>query len=313
MDIMPWNYGQFVRLLIVNRASTCIQGSNDGNTCGIMESGRMMGVYPDLLQASADCCIRHRNKLRIMVALRAYFDESGTHWGGPLACDVFSLCGYLAQESLWDGNTEDGFPARWNNIMHGRPFHATEMESNPQGPEVKLALANLVNNCGVIGVAGGLSIPDYKRLLRPYVKRTDGTDSPYLFLFADVICETVKRSEMFVGESPDEPIAFVFASHPLWSAQALEFYNTVKDDEKTPVEVRRRMGAVAFEDIDAFVPLQAADHLAFETYHSMNDPPGTNRPAMNRLMAWEQNYGRFYNEQGILSYIKHCKEEGIFQ
>ena len=46
-------------------------------------------------------------RARIIVALRAYFDESGTHWGGPMACDTFVLCGYLGQESLLDDKTPD--------------------------------------------------------------------------------------------------------------------------------------------------------------------------------------------------------------
>jgi len=71
--------------------------------------------------------------VRLIVALRAYLDESGTHWSGPQACDVFVLCGYIAPESLWDDKTERGFLSNWNSIMHDKPFHATEMESNPQG------------------------------------------------------------------------------------------------------------------------------------------------------------------------------------
>jgi hypothetical protein len=51
-------------------------------------------------------------------------------------------------------------------------------------------------------------------------------------------------------------------------------------DEETPDDVRRRMGAVALEDMEKFVPLQAADHLAFESYHYRNDPRGTLRPAI---------------------------------
>jgi hypothetical protein len=247
------------------------------------------------------------------VALRAYFDESGTHWGGPDACDTFVLCGYIAPESTWDDKTASSFTSKWNGVMHGKPFHAREMESNPQGADVKLELANLVNRCGVIGIGGGLSIPQYNRLLLPHVKQTHGSDNPYLFLFADVICEAIKRSEIFVGDDPDEPIAFVFAAHKKWSVEARRFYEQVKHDEGTPIELRRRMGAVAFEEMDQLIPLQAADHLAFESYHYMNDPPGTSRPAMNRLMDWPQNYGRFYNENGILDYIKHCRQEGIFQ
>jgi hypothetical protein len=117
---------------------------------------------------------------------------------------------------------------------------------------------------------------------------------------------------MFVGENKDEPIGFVFASHENWSTEAHQFYDHVKNDAETPAEVKAKMGTVAFEDINSFVPLQAADHLAFETYHYRNDPPGSFRPAMNRLMDWPQNHGKHYDERSLLQYIELCQKEGLF-
>jgi hypothetical protein len=248
------------------------------------------------------------------VTLRAHFDESGTHWGGPMASDVFVLCGYLATESLWDDKTPTSFWARWTDVMHGKPFHATVMESNPQGPKVKLALANLVRKSGLIGVGGGIHIPSYKRLLLPYIQKLNQENNPYLFLFADVIAQAAKSAEMFIGENQNEPIGFVFAKHEKWSLEAHRFYQELEQGRETPEDVRRRLGPIAFEDIEEFIPLQASDHLAFETYHYMNDPPGTSRPAMNILMDWDrqQNHGTYYDEKGILSYIEEMKKEGIF-
>jgi hypothetical protein len=228
--------------------------------------------------------------------------------------DVFVLAGYLGTESLWDDKTPNSFHAKWTDVMHGKPFHATEMESNPQGPAVKLALANLVKNSGVIGVGGGIHIPSYNKLLLPLIQKLNQVNNPYLFLFADVIAQAVKSAEIFVGEDPKERIGFVFAKHEKWSPEALEFYQKLEQDPETPDDVRRRMGAVAFDPMEEFVPLQAADHLAFETYHYMNDPPGTLRPAMNILMDEErmQNNGSFYDENGIVKYIEKMKQEGIF-
>ncbi|HET9184020.1 MAG TPA: hypothetical protein VFP59_17970 [Candidatus Angelobacter sp.] len=251
-------------------------------------------------------------KSRVIVSLRAYFDESGTHWSGPNACDVFVLCGYLGTESLWDDRTPTSFWSKWTDVMHGKPFHATEMESNPQGPIVKPMLANVVRKSGVIGIGGGIHIPSYNRLLLPHIQKQKGVDNPYLFLFADVICEAVRSSAMFIGEDQSEPIGFVFASHKKWSIEAHEMYDKLKQDPETPDDVRCRMGPVAFDDMEKFIPLQASDHLAFETYHLMNDPPGTSRPTMNILTNWQQNNGRFYNEHGIQRYIAKMQEAGLF-
>jgi len=249
---------------------------------------------------------------RVIVALRAYFDESGTHWGGPQASDVFVLCGYLAPTELWDNKTDSGFKARWDGVMHGKPFHATEMETNPQGPTVKVELANLVRKSGIIGIRGGISIPAFKRLVVPHIKQRKEKEDPYLFLFADVICEAVRRADMFLNENKEERIGFVFADHKRWSLIAHEMYDHVKADDETPIEVSGKMGAVAFDCIDEFVPLQAADHLAFESFHYMTDPQGTPaRPAMNLLIDWPQVFGTFYGEKALTLYVEKCKAEGI--
>ena len=159
---------------------------------------------------------------------------------------------------------------------------------------------------------GGIHIPSYNRHLLPLIKKRKEKNNPYFFLFADVIAEAVKNSQMFVGENPKERIGFVFASTKMWSDEAKKFYDILKDDPETPEDVRCRMGAVAFDDIEQFIPLQAADHLAFESYHRMNDPPGTHRPAMNVLMDWDQNHGSYYDEPSILRYIDRMKKEGLF-
>ncbi len=195
--------------------------------------------------------------------------------------------------------------------MHGKPFHATEMESNPQGPDIKVLLANVVNKSGVIGVRGGVSIPDFKRTLGPLIGKKKGRADPYFFLFADVILEAIMRSAMFLGENQDEPIGFVFSDHVRWSVEALQLYHRLRGDNDTPQEVRERMGVPAFEDINRFIPLQAADHLAFESFHHMTDPIGTSRPAMNIFLNWPQNYGRFYREHELLQYRELAQEKGI--
>lgn len=243
------------------------------------------------------------------MTLRAYFDESGTHWGGPMASDVFVLCGYLATESLWDDKSTQSFESRWDAVMHGKPFHAKEMESNPQAGTVKPMLADIVIGAGVIGVGGGVHIPTFKRLVDEYIPKNDTLRDPYLFLFSDVILETIEKSLMFIGEDHNEPIGFVFADVRLWAEIALDLYHKMK----TQIEWqnRARLGSIAFDDMERFVPLQAADHIAFETYHYMNDPPGTAvRPTMNKFLSWPQNHGRYWKEMLLRQLFEECKKDG---
>jgi hypothetical protein len=215
----------------------------------------------------------------------------------------------MAPELLWDDKTDGGFHGRWHKIMHGKPFHATEMEDNPQGSRVKEMLARVVAKSCVVGIRGGVSIPDFERVVAPLVASAKGKADPYFLVFADVILEAIKRSELFLGENQQEPIAFVFADHARWSVEALQLYNRLKLDDGTPPNVRTRMGAIAFESIDTFIPLQAADHLAFETFHQMTDPPGTLRQAMN-ILGERENYGNFYRERQLRQYATLAQQEG---
>jgi hypothetical protein len=194
--------------------------------------------------------------------------------------------------------------------MHGKPFHAGEMESNPQGLAVKLSLSNLLNQSGVIGIRGGLSLPAYRKILLPHILTNGGDDNPYRFLFCEVIAEAVKRSAIFLKEDQKEPIGFVFADIKKWRDDALKFYYYMRDDADTPKEVSSRMGPVAFECAKKFVPLQAADHLAFEMWHFVTDPPTTQRPATNVLMNWPQNHGMFYHENTLELYVERLQNEG---
>jgi hypothetical protein len=75
---------------------------------------------------------------------------------------------------------------------------------------------------------------------------------------------------------------------------------------------RVRLGSVAFEDKKKYIPLQAADNIAFETFHYMNDALPTLRPAMNRFLSWPQNHAKYYNEEGLQAFIDVCKKDGKF-
>lgn len=57
------------------------------------------------------------------MSLRAYFDESGTHWNGRNASTVFVLCGYVAPEEVWDQTFEE----KWTEMLR-KPNIFPELE-----------------------------------------------------------------------------------------------------------------------------------------------------------------------------------------
>ena len=163
---------------------------------------------------------------RMSVSLIAYFDESGTHSGGPSAAKNFVIAGYIAPESVW----RDVFTPQWTALLerfelpdNARYFHATELESRKypynrliatQRDDLKMSAVAIAINCGIIGVGGGITTEAYKRLLAPYIKQGKVHKDPYVFLFSDVLLESINVSHMFVGENPEEKIGFVFENHP---------------------------------------------------------------------------------------------------
>ena len=139
----------------------------------------------------------------------------------------------------------------------------------------------------------------------PSVARCFGTD-PYLFLFQHVIVEAIHAGDAFVGE-PVEPIGFVFDQHPRWSVVAHQMY--VKLQNENGWEHRDRLGPLAFADKRRFAPLQAADQLAFESYHYINDNAPVH-PEMARILSKPQPFARFFDERGLQLIIDECKGAG---
>jgi len=261
------------------------------------------------------------------VALKAYFDESGTHWGGPNAANVFVLCGYIAPADVWDG----GFEKKWSAMLE-KPaitpklefFHAEDVEGRGskrfrrlkqrERDDLKTTALNIVVNSGMLGVGVGVELDAFRRLVvnDPAVAAVVPAN-PYMFAFNAVLVETVLMADAFIGES-NESIGFVFEDHPQWSVHALSMYNDIKKDPEWPKERRRRLGTPAFDCKEKFKALQAADHLAYETWRYMENKRAkknaTLRPAMNRFLSWQQHHGRYFDEHGILEFLRILREDG---
>jgi hypothetical protein len=260
---------------------------------------------------------------RVTVALKAYFDESGTHWGGPNAAKVFVLCGYIATEDVWDKQ----FEGKWHDMLQ-KPeitpklsfFHAEDVEgrgskrfrkiTQRERDHLKTSAFNIVVNSGMLGVGVAVELEPFSRLVvaDPKVCRAI-PGNPYMFAFNCVVIETLMLADAFIGESK-EKIAFIFENHPQWSIYAHQMYNDFKVSKKWPKEKRDRLGTPAFEDKKEFKPLQAADHLAYETYRYMKNRNAPLRPAMTRFLSWQQHHGRYFDERLLREFIEIQRKDG---
>jgi hypothetical protein len=248
--------------------------------------------------------------------LRAYFDESGTHWGGLEASKAFVLCGYVAPEQEWGAR----FSVNWAKILEKpcvdpplRYFHAADVEGRGKGgfrrlsqrerDTLKSDAVKAVVQSGLIGIAAGVIVDDFSKVIVGKAREVVG--DPYLLCFQSAVIEVCRRAPMFLGEDANEDIAYIFDQHPRWEKMVNDLWlKMVEQGLKT----RYRMGSLAFEDKKKFPPLQAADHLAYETYRYMTERPI--RPAMRRFLSWKQHYGRYFNEAACLELVEEMKRAG---
>ena len=242
--------------------------------------------------------------------LKAYFDESG--FDGP----VFTLCGFLAPQEEWSKTFEPEWSRLLNNPCKHEPdareelipeicrplsfLHAVDMENMGQGRFRRIGQKNrdylivdsvtVILDSGIVGVGTGVVIEAFNKL--PEAAK-DRLGSPYLMCMRYILAEVAKRAEMFIGHS-GEKIAYVFDNHPKWSIEAHVLYNSLQ----TQFEEEYRMGTVAFGKKEDFMPLQAADRLAYETYKHFADR-SVDRPQWIRLVKHPLICGKYCDENGL--------------
>jgi hypothetical protein len=255
--------------------------------------------------------------------LRAYFDESGLH-----STAVLALAGYVAPERDWRRFENKGrallrSPLRYENpkvnpqrvASIGRPLeflHATEMDGIGRGrfralgqrnrDYLRAASVNLILNSGAIGIASAIILPEYERL---GAREKEVIGDPYLLCFQHVITQVSKRASVFLGEDHSEGIAYIFEQQPVWQKLANEMWlKSVAHGYKK----KYRMGSITFGEKRDFLPLQAADRYAFETYQHFADP--TPREIWRKFMSGPQHRGQYFDRDGFSSLIEQLQIAG---
>lgn len=211
------------------------------------------------------------SKKKILAALAASTDGSGIH-------DTSRICavaGYVGTEEEWDL-----FESRWTGAIKEAGITAFRMPDfeNRRGEfagwsdtKRRLFLEKLIQiiNAGHIsGVGSALVMAEYKLLSKAEkIALTYGRPhDPYVLCFRHCIVEAAHRAD---GLPPEETVSFVFDWQDEFGPAALWLFDDLKNLESPPI--RQRLGAIGFESKLEFVPLQAADLLAFECYKHLED------------------------------------------
>jgi|SRR5580658_9737746 hypothetical protein len=272
-----------------------------------------------------DAIVHPYRALRKMTCvIVAYFDETGTCTNKT---GLFILCGYIAPSAEWERDFEPKWralldhPCRHSvdtkNVEHVcRPLdylHAKEMEGLGNRRFRRIGQRNrdyLVNasvtaisSSGIIGVASYVSLDAYWALDE---KPRTIIGNPYELCFQHLVIQAAKKAQAFLGEDKSENIAYVFERNPRWEVLIHSMYSKLLAEGAGP---KYRMGTLTFAEKREFIPLQAADRLAYETYKYVAELE--RRPQFQRLMEWPQQHGGCFDERGFGLLVAELIQSGM--
>jgi hypothetical protein len=210
---------------------------------------------------------------RMVVTIKAFFDDSGSH-GGPRGSKVCVVAGPVARVKRWHG-----FYKAWQRALHASPsigyFKMNEAvtlkgefsAANGWTEDMVHRKVQVLTQALVLSVdahlVAAVNMSNYDAIVRG--KTPDGWDYPYLPCFYHALgtaCEHMERA------CPDGRLVVVFDRQRECEPQALSFFNTLKD---APASVNKsirylynkHLGTIAFADDEDEVALQAADLIAW--------------------------------------------------
>lgn len=244
-----------------------------------------------------------------VLSIKAFCDES---YAQDIARDKpFVIAGYLGRARDWME-----FEGYWNLALkrEGLPFfHMADCENKHgeysdmeqrERERLQRVFIGIITKFKVMGVAAGVSqdaLLEARKELSKYVVDRGGRRykiEPYLFAFE--LC--LNRMAAYVESlPPHEQIAFVFDEQNEFEGKAHKARNLLATRE----EYRNRHRIVFTYDTktkSGFVPIQAADILAYEVMRELRDP-GTTRWQMAELKLGYVAEPRYYTPEMVRDHV----------
>ena len=223
-----------------------------GSAQGVLELSRA-------ILAGEDGCV---------AVIKIYMDESGTHDGSP----VVTVGAYFGKPKAWAE-----FTRKWNFFKRPiRVFHSSD-SANLRGefkgwsPEDRDAIVVHLTRClresSLGGMAAGINMRDFNEALSGRPDLVDLFGSPYITCFQWVVQQIVDLADNAHGH---QTLAF-FHEQNDFQVEALKAFEWVRQSRKN----HRGDMAIAFGSKERYVPLQAADMLAYEANKRLRDPTKT--------------------------------------
>ncbi len=198
-----------------------------------------------------------------MVTLNAYLDESGTHAGSQ----TIAVAGYLATPVLWSA-----FEREWIHALNDFGidfFHMSDFVNGAQqyadwSDDRKRAcfgrLTDIIGMNTIASVGVVFSLHDFNQAFSLELRKRIGGAYPIACL------EAMATLAKFMKEQvrPEGEIAYVFDIMQKGTGHLLKLVQENLKDPQWKKDVR--FLSLHFEDKKRFVPIQAADILAYELY-----------------------------------------------
>jgi hypothetical protein len=233
------------------------------------------------------CFLDERNGF--VAVLKAAMDESGTHEHSP----VVTVAAHFAKPRTWQGWTVD-----WNRAKKPiKVFHASDCnnftgEFNGWTKDDRNAYAAkllpVIPKHKIMGAAVGMQMDAFRREMASHPDLRDLFGTPYTACFQWAVHTVLDMASVL---DPDMRVAFVHEVND-YKGEAIEAFEFIME------RYGRRAASLAFADKGEYVPLQAADVLAYETNHMLRDPARKLRPTWQALdpddevpLVWVRHYG----------------------
>lgn len=237
------------------------------------------------------------SRLRVLGVLIAYFDDSADD-------DLVCMAGYVSTAEKWEE-----FELRWKEVLvkYGISFfhmkeyaHRTgEFQGWPEEKRVALMkeLIAVIQACVLYGVAVAISAKDYESEFPEELKKF--LRNPYYLAVYSCLSQALNYH---MKNHADEEIAFVWDEKSKVAAEMQRIYVAYKAADFIPRP--ELLGSLTFADDKKFVPLQAADLLAYE-YRKFHE--GWERRPMDGLNEIHGAYFS-YNRENLVKYAKKMME-----
>jgi Protein of unknown function (DUF3800) len=213
----------------------------------------------------------------VIAVLKTYMDESGTHDESP----VVTVGAYIARPEEWKNWTRD-----WNRQKRRVPparkpikvFHAVDCANRegefegwtrPERDAFVIDLLPVLPRYSLVGCAIGIHMQSFNDAMKSHPELKEMFGTPYTACFQWVVQTVVNMLDAY---GSDQRIGFFHECND-YTQEAVMAFEWVR---KHRLRGRKAI-SLSFGGKEDYVPLQAADVLAYESNHLLRDPSATSR------------------------------------